>query len=136
VSTFPLDEPHLAALREACTDTPEVRDGAMTVVRVLVERAVPMIPWFKAHHTISRPDLAAALVRDLLARAGIRVELRHHRAIQWRFVYYVAGYECWSAINDGLGRVHECLPRLISALCDLAPGDRDGALRALREVWR
>lgn len=124
--SFPLDEPHLKALRWAC-EYMIVSPEEAAAWRPVDESRFPQA---HALDAISYPASAASLVRDLLARAG--VTLKHICVIKTITPPYVSIDD---GVFDNMVSSYE-IPALIRALCDLAPGDRDGAMRALREVGR
>lgn len=131
---YPLDEPHLEALRWACRV--RLQYGTDSVDGPASRAA--------ALRALSSPASAASLVRDLLARAGFTVSFGD------------AGHEFdgfwWSTSDNSTDYLFIAtgwpkspayrpvqmpdVPRLIFALASLAPGDREGALKALREVGR
>lgn len=145
MSAFPLDEPHLAALRWACERVSlyGIRDALVTSGEMLGDDAGS-----NAIRALSSPASAASLVRDLLARAGVSSA---NKAVD---DYVPEGaIDLWPVVLGRQGlrfQVPETrnetfpvmsidapdVPRLVSALANLAPGDREGATRALREAGR
>lgn len=143
MSTYPLDEPHLEALRWACAMPSDLHGHALS----MYERGTLALANSEACalRALSSPASAASLVRDLLARADVEdvVALSDDDdpnkctadiAIWWDGDRVIV--DCVSDGPVGAELPMPDVPRLISALAALAPGDREGAMRALREVGR
>lgn len=140
MSTFPLDEPHLAALRSLCELCGQVLDVPL-YLQGMVKLANE--PLRSAAEALSSPVPAASLVRDLLVRAGVddAVALSDgedpNKCTADIAIWGEQDRMVIDCVSDGpVGQefTTEETARLILAL--LAPGDRDGAMRALREVGR
>lgn len=144
MSTYPLDEPHLAALRWIGTLAPSDIPG-LTEAALAIAETPDDGPASVALRAISSPASAASLVRDLLAWAGAPALLVNTARVledAWPVrIYYMASdvpdVDPDDEDDDRCFEASEAdVPRLISALVDLAPSDREGAMRAMREVWR
>lgn len=136
MSTFPLDEPHLAALRSACALT-IAAGNPPGFLEGLADRADE--PARSASRALSSPASAASLVRDLLARAG--VDVGGYRDDDKSVKVYSVDVDSIDCVTVWIGKEvytwpMSDVPRLALALLDLAPGDAEGAMRALREVGR
>lgn len=139
------DEEYLAALRWACGLDDRVRSQIydyMTLPEYEDKFAVKRRAW----RDVSYVSNAASLVRDLLARAGWRALDKDTAFMRDTSdaidVWNEDGCVWWQspATNDvtfAAVRVRmPDVPRIIFALASLAPGDRDGAARALKENVR
>lgn len=92
-----------------------------------------------AVQTITDPRRFVALTRDLLAWTG--VDVHEHSEPDWDgecdreiVVRFDGKRLSWNDYNESFD-VND-VTRLIRALLDVAPGNRDGAIRALREMSR
>lgn len=142
MSTYPLNEPHLEALRNICQWGIEDRLAYEAYRRSPDCRPEPVTA--ACYDAISSPASAGALVRDLLARAGVKSSGFVHGWGGERVQFYDYGhdrfhYHEWNQPNapDHFRVIwREWIPTIIIALASLAPGDKEGAMRALREVGR
>lgn len=150
MSTFPLDEPHIAALRWAATalrDEPAKAARLLEAIHGFKGLVTKLIPENEAMLALSSPSSAAQLVRDLLGACGLfLLPVDEGVAIQYPAVRVDVDadsfdYIAWTAPKTPwhIQRMlpHEAIPALILALLDalaLPEGRKEAALKALREA--
>lgn len=146
MSAYPLDDTHLEALSNRCwylvhmCETNEER-AAFNCMSLPDDDPITQA----LDKALSSTASAASLVCDLLVRAGVKADVAEVEEdvltgfYNDRFVMirHFSDHIYLNAMNgENVDLMMPDAPRLILALLDLAPGDRDGALKALREVGR
>lgn len=134
--TFPLDEPHLAALRWACSIHFEIREHAWREYSLGCLALDPAE--VDALQIISSPSASAQLVRDLLGACGCEADT------DWADAYpeILIGFNdtegiSWDVLHSGDRGATPTpdIPALIIALLDALAKTEGRAEAALKALW-